>query len=178
MIEIREATENDLQAMKATVKTAFYREGKDEIFNEWEFVDRVTKDRGFVKELCQVAVLDKEIVGYILLSKAKIGNNEGLSLGPLAVTPDYQNTGIGKQLVKIGLEQATALGYEWVALTGGDYYFQFGFESALQHNIILSENNPENEYLKVCFLNGINASDVCGVMRFCDSFYNEKGELL
>lgn len=178
MIEIREATENDLQAMKATVKAAFYRKGKDEIFNEWEFVDRVTKDKGFVKELCQVAVFGKEIIGYILLSKAKIGNNEGLSLGPLAVTPDYQNTGIGKQLVKKGLEQATALGYKWVALTGGDYYLQFGFEPALQHHIILSENNPENEYLKVLFLNGTNASEVCGVMRFCDSFYNEKGELL
>ena len=33
MIEIRESTENDLRAMKATVKAAFYREGKDEIFN-------------------------------------------------------------------------------------------------------------------------------------------------
>lgn len=35
MIEIREANENDLQAGKASVKAAFYRKGKDEIFNEW-----------------------------------------------------------------------------------------------------------------------------------------------
>lgn len=141
-------------------------------------MERVKKDKGFVKKLCQIAVLGEEIVGYILLSKAQIGSKQGLSLGPLAVTPAYQNMGIGKQLVKKGLEQAKALGYEWVALTGGDYYLQFGFEAALPHHIILLENNPENEYLKVCFLNSINASEVCGVMRFCDSFYNEKGELL
>ncbi|SCG84385.1 hypothetical protein DW1_2825 [Proteiniborus sp. DW1] len=55
---------------------------------------------------------------------------------------------------------------------------QFGFEPALQYNIILSENNPENEYLKILFLNKNNVGKVCGVMRFCDSFYNENGELL
>lgn len=178
MIEIRKVTKKDLQEIKATVKSAFYREGKDEVFNEWEFVEKVTYDKGFVKELCQVAVLNGIIVGYILLSEAHIGKNKGLSLGPLAVSPVYQNKGIGKQLIKNGLNQAKALGYEWVALTGGDYYLQFGFEPALQYNIILSENNPENEYLKILFLNRINVDKVCGVMRFCDSFYSDNGELL
>ncbi|WP_353094681.1 N-acetyltransferase [Tissierella praeacuta] len=178
MIEIRKATKNDLQEMKAIVKSAFYREGKDEIFNEWEFVEKVTYDKGFIKELCQVAVLDGKITGYILLSEAQIGNKKGLSLGPLAVTPVYQSKGIGKQLIKNGLDQAKALGYEWVALTGGDYYLQFGFEPALKYHIILSEDNPENEYLKILFLNRSNVDKVCGVMRFCDSFYNENGELL
>ena len=178
MIEIRNATKKDLQEIKATVKSAFYRDGKDEVFNEWEFVDKVTYDKDFVKELCQVAVLNEKITGYILLTKAHIGNNKGLSLGPLAVSPAYQNKGIGKQLIKNGLKQAKALGYEWVALTGGDYYLKFGFEPALRYNIILSENNPENEYLKILFLNRINIDKVCGVMRFCDSFYGENGELL
>lgn len=178
MIEIREAMESDLSLIKAAVKSAFYHEDKDEIFNEWEFVDRVTKDKDYVKELCQVAVVGDEIVGYVLLSKAYIGNNQGLSLGPLAVTPSHQNMGIGKKLVQKGLEQAKALGYDWVALTGGDYYYKFGFEPALKHNIILSENNPENEYLKIFFLKEINKSEIYGIMRFCKSFYNEKGELL
>ena len=178
MVKIRQATKYDLQDIKVTVKSAFYREGKDERFNEWEFVDRVTKDKDFVKELCQVAVLDDEIVGYILLSKAKIGDYQGLSLGPLAVKPIYQGKGIGKLLINNGIESAKALGYNWIALTGGDYYFQFGFEPALKYNIILSENNPENKYLKINFLNKINSIEICGTMRFCDSFYNSEGELL
>lgn len=178
MVDVREASKSDLQSIKETVKSAFFSEGKDKIFNEWEFAERVTKDKGFVKELCLVAVKDEKIIGYILLSKAEIGKNQGLSLGPLAVSRACQKLGVGKLLVKKGLEQAKALGYEWVALTGGDYYFQFGFEPALQHSIILSENNPENKYLKIKFFNGSNLSGVCGVMKFCESFYNEKGELL
>lgn len=178
MIEIRQANEADLQEMKAVVKEAFYTKERDEVFNEWEFVDKVTKDKGFVKELCQVAVSDQAIVGYVLLSKARIGKNQGLSLGPLAVKPSYQNKGIGKRLVKRGLELAKSFGYEWVVLTGGDYYFQFGFEPALQYHIILSENSPENEYLKIFFLNKTKRNEIHGSVKFCDSFYNEKGELL
>ncbi len=178
MIMIREATDLDLKEIKSIVKEAFYREGKDETFNEWEFVERVKKDEGYIKELCLVAVKDTEIVGYILLTKARIDDHKGLSLGPLAVKPDYQKKGIGKELVKKGLEKAKILGYDWIALTGGDFYFQFGFEKALRHNIILLENNPENDFLKIIFLNNNIAGKVSGAMRFCDSFYNEKGELL
>lgn len=177
-MELRSVSKKDLQEVKDIVKSAFYREGKDEEFNEWKFVEKVTHDKGFVEELCQVAVLNGEIVGYILLAEAHIGKSKGLSLGPLAVSPAYQKKGIGKQLIRHGLEKAQGLGYEWVALTGGDYYLQFGFEPALQYDVILSENNPENEYLKILFLNRISADKVCGVMRFCDSFYNEDGELL
>lgn len=178
MIEIRQVTKGDLYEIKAVLKSAFYRDGKDEVFNEWEFAEKVTQDKGYIKELCQMALLDGKIVGYVLLSEAQIGGSRGLSLGPLAVTPVYQNTGIGKRLVEKGLEQAKTLGYKWVALTGGDYYFQFGFQPALEYNIILSHNNPENKYLKILFLDRANVGKVCGAIRFCDSFYNEKDELL
>ncbi len=53
--------------------------GKDEYFNEWEFVDRVRKDSGFIPELCLVAIINDEIIGYILLSRFLIGENEGLA---------------------------------------------------------------------------------------------------
>lgn len=96
----------------------------------------------------------------------------------IAVIHTYQDMGIGRKLVKKGLEKVKGLGYEWIALTGGDYYFQFGFEPALKYNIILSESNPENEYLKILFLDRTKVDKVCGSIRFCDSFYNEKGELL
>ncbi|MBB6454820.1 putative N-acetyltransferase YhbS [Salirhabdus euzebyi] len=177
IIKIREATLKDLPGIKATVKSAFYREGKHELYNEWEFAERVTQDRGFVKELCLVAVLDEEIVGYILLSKAQIGQKQGLSLGPLAVTKDLQNKGIGKKLVRKGLDIAKSLGYKWVVLLGGDYYLQFGFKPALAHNILLSEDNPENKYVKICFLNETD-HEMNGIIRYCDSFYNQNGELL
>ncbi len=88
-IIIRQAEDNDIQGIRNIVKEAFDRPGKDEYFNEWEFVYKVRSDSGFIPELCLVAVINSEIIGYALLSKALIGKNEGLSLGPLAVKPLY-----------------------------------------------------------------------------------------
>lgn len=150
--------------------------GKDEYFNEWEFVDRVRKDSGFIPELCLVAIINDEIIGYILLSRFLIGENEGLALGPSAVQPLHQYKGVGKKLINNGLKKARDNSFKWVALTGGDCYSQFGFESASKYGIILSDNHPENLYFKIKFLD--TNREVTGKMRFCDSFYNENGELL
>ncbi len=178
MVLIREALPRDYKKIKAVSKSAFYREEKDELFNEWEFIDHIINDPGYIKELFFVAELDEVIVGYVLLTDAGIGTNRGLSLGPLAVSPKHQKMGIGKKLVKAGIEKAEMMGYEWVALTGGNYYLQFGFEPASQYQIILSENNPENKYLKILFIDSNCSRNVNGLMRFCDSFYNGDGQLL
>lgn len=175
-ITIRQAKDDDIGEIKDIVRAAFDRPGKDKYFNEWEFVDKVRSDAGFISDLCLIATIDKEIIGYILLSKASIGKNVGLSLGPLAVKPSYQHKGVGKKLIEYGLKKAKENGFKWIALTGGDYYTQFGFESASDYGIILSDNHPENPYLKIKFFS--NSEEVYGRMRFCDSFCNEKGELL
>ncbi|MTI70543.1 MAG: N-acetyltransferase [Firmicutes bacterium] len=173
---IKQAGDNHLEEIKDIVKEAFDRPGKNEHFNEWEFVDKVRNDSGFIPELCLIAAVDKEIIGYIMLSKALIGKNGGLSLGPLAVKPSYQRKGIGKRLINYGMKKAKEKGFEWIVLTGGDYYTQFGFESASKYDVVLSNNHPENSFLKIKFLD--SNREVSGKMRFCDSFYNENGELL
>lgn len=175
-IIVRQAIESDMGEIKNIVRAAFERPGKNQEFNEWEFVEKVRDDSGFIPELCFVGISDNEIVGYILLSKASIGNYEGLSLGPLAVRPDFQSKGIGKRLIEYGLEKARAYNFAWIALTGGDYYYQFGFEPALEYGIKIADNHPENPYLKIKFLS--TNKNVSGNMRFCDSFYNENGDLL
>lgn len=103
---IRQVRDSDIGEIKNIVRAAFDRPGKDQYFNEWEFVDKVRNDSGFIPELCLVAISDNEIIGYILLSRALIGKNEGLALGPLAVRPDCQRKGIGKRLIEHGIEKA------------------------------------------------------------------------
>lgn len=173
---IRQANDNDIEAIKTIVKEAFYRPGKNEHFNEWEFVDKVRNDSGFIPELCLISAIDDEIVGYKLLSKALVGKEEGLALGPLAVKPSYQNRGVGKKLMEYGLKKVEESGFNWVVLIGGDYYTQFGFETGSKYNIVLSHNHPENIHVKIKFF-GSNR-DVSGEIKYCDSFYNENGELL
>jgi putative acetyltransferase len=177
-MEIKAMRDEDLHPVKAILKEAFWKEGKNEIFNEWEFAEKVMSDSGYIDDLCLIAIDKNAVVGYILLSKSNIGGREGLSLGPLAVKPINQNKGIGKALVKYALKKAREKGFDWVALTGGDYYRQFGFLDALDFDIILSENNPENKFLKILFLNDKIKNSVNGKMHFCSSFYDEYGELL
>lgn len=88
-IIIRQARDSAILKIKGIVMETFDRPGKNEYFNEWEFVEKVRDDSKFIPELCLVAISNNEIIGYILLSKALIFKNEGLALGPLAVKPFY-----------------------------------------------------------------------------------------
>ena len=78
--------------------------------------------------------------------------------------------------MEFSLQHAKEGGFKWVVLIGGDYYTQFGFELALQYGIVLSDNHPENAYIKVKFLDPNR--QVSGPIRSCDSFYDENGALL
>ncbi len=175
-MKIRKMEKTDLIETKQLVKQSFYREGKDITFNEWEFVSKIIKDESFIDELCLVAEESNAIVGYIILTKAKIGISNGLTLGPIAVKPEYQGKRIGTKLIQTGLEVANNLNYEWVALIGGEYYLQFGFTEVKNKSIYLSEKHPENNYIKV---KSIKVSSIPnGKLTFASSFYNSVGELL
>ncbi len=175
---VRTMQEDELQAVQEVVKAAFYNPDKNQEFNEWNFVKDVMKDDGYVSALNLVAVLDGSIVGHILFTQAMINECRGLTLGPIAVHPKFQAMGIGSELVKAGFDRATTMGYEWIALLGGDYYLKFGYESAEKNGIILSEESPLNAHLKIRYIDENVRESVRGILKFCDSFYNESGELL
>lgn len=177
MIEIKQFENQDLELIKAVVKEAFYREDKDSEFNEWNFVDRIRSDTNFVKALCFIAKNNEEYVGYNILTKGSIGGEEGLILGPIAVKPSYQRKGIGKKLIENATKKAENLGYRWIALIGGDYYFQFGFESGKRYGVKIASMHPGNDFVKIKFLN--NTTTVSsGNIKFADAFYSDKDELL
>jgi len=177
MITIRRFENKDLEATKTVVKEAFYREGKDADFNEWNFVDEVRSDKDYIKELCLIAKNDNEYLGYNILTKGSIGNQEGLILGPIAVKPSHQKKGIGKKMIASALEKAKDLGYPWVVLVGGDYYFQVGFESAKKYGVEIGPNEPGNDFVKIAFLND-KKSIQPGSIKFADAFYSPSGEIL
>jgi predicted N-acetyltransferase YhbS len=52
-------------------------------------------------------------------------------LGPVAVAPDLQGSGLGKRLMRASLAIADACGHDAIVLIGDpDYYGRFGFASA------------------------------------------------
>lgn len=71
------------------------------------------------------------ITGAISFWPLKIGEGgaDALLLGPLAVHPERQNIGIGRALMRMGLDKAKALGHRLVILVGDEpYYARVGFK--------------------------------------------------
>lgn len=177
-MEIKTFEISYLQEAKAVLRSAFFHKGSNEVFNEWEFAETVLKSEGYLPELCVIA-LDKEtVIGYNALTKAKIGGQSGLALGPLGVQKEYQNIGVGSSLVKECIRRATKLNYPWIVLLGGDYYSRFGFESGSTYGITVSDSEFDNEHLQIMFLNGLSKNKISGRLVYCDAFYDSDGNLL
>lgn len=139
-VYIRQENKDDFSEVYEVNKLAFGRG------NEARLVELLRKTTAFIPELSLAAVLDNKIAGYILFTKIQIvsgskGITESLALAPMAVRPEFQNNGIGGQLIKHGLEKAKELQYKSVIVSGHkNYYPKFGFEPAMKWNIKSSFN--------------------------------------
>lgn len=135
MIEIREESKTDHEAISKVLREAF--DGEDEV----KLVNAIRESQGFIPELSLVALHNRsEPVGYILYSEIDIHTEKGsvpsLALAPVAVVPKLQNEGIGSMLIKDGMMRATSLGYRHVVVLGhNEYYPKFGFVPASEKNI-------------------------------------------
>ncbi|WP_417428203.1 GNAT family N-acetyltransferase [Kiloniella sp.] len=72
-----------------------------------------------------------KLLGTLRFWPVLVGGETALLLGPLAVQPDLQGKGIGKALVKHGLNEACKMGYRLCFVVGEQpYYAPYGFELA------------------------------------------------
>ncbi|WP_424964563.1 GNAT family N-acetyltransferase [Dinoroseobacter sp. S375] len=88
-----------------------------------------------VAELCLVAPSIDNVLGgiggAIRFWPIRVGGQEALLLGPVAVHPTRQGEGLGALLIQAGLEKAASLGWTRVLLVGdAPYYSRFGFARA------------------------------------------------
>ncbi len=177
-MEIKTFKSSYLRETKDALRSAFYHENSDALFNEWEFAEKLLASDGYLPELCMIATDEKNVVGYNALTKAKIGSSQGLALGPLGVRKEYQNKGIGSALVRECVGRAERSGFPWIALLGGGYYSRFGFESGKPYGITVSENAFDNEHLQILFLDESVKGKISGRLVYCDAFYDAEGNLL
>ena len=177
-MEIKTFESTFLEETKAALKSAFFREDSGDLFNEWEFAQALLNSSGYLPGLCVIALDQKNVIGYNVLTKAEIGGYLGLAMGPLGVRKEYQRTGVGSALVKECIRRAENLGYPWIALLGGDYYARFGFESGKPYGIWVSDNAFDNDHLKIIFLDDLAKGKTSGKLVYCDAFYGADGNLL
>ena len=91
----------------------------------------VDKLRGSSGSISLVATEAGDVVGHILFTAAKVMGKDVrvAGLGPMAVSPERQRSGIGSELVLRGLEACRRAGYEAVVVVGhAEYYPRFGFQ--------------------------------------------------
>ena len=95
------------------------------------FTAQIRASRGYVPELTFVADDAGELVGFTMLSYVTAGDKDVLILTPMAVRPDRQRAGVGKQVVRAAVAAADQRGEPVVLVEGvPSYYPQFGFRSA------------------------------------------------
>jgi len=120
---IRYARPADHAAIAAVTAAAF---GKPD---EARLVERLRADEDVMFEL--VAEQAGEVAGHILFSRLWADRHDlYAALGPLAVRPDLQRTGLGSKLVRAGLDCAREFGAFGVIVLGHPaYYPRFGFSA-------------------------------------------------
>lgn len=125
-IVVRQESPTDFPSVYSVNTAAFKRS------EEAQLVDRLRSSNSFIPELSLVAVIDKDIVGYILFTQVSIigknSSDQSLALAPISVHPKWQQKGVGTTLIRNGLDVARNLDYKSVIVLGhADYYHRFGF---------------------------------------------------
>lgn len=173
-INVRQEKPADYPAVFELIEKAFRNL---EVSNHLEhfLVERLRESKTFIPELSLVALLENKIVGHILLSKIKIKNNdkefETLILAPVSVLPEFQNSGVGSQLINEAHKKAIELGFKSVILVGHeDYYPRFGYKKAIEFGIKQPFDVPEENSLVVELVdNGFD--NVSGIVEYPKCFF-------
>lgn len=138
-------------------------------------MERLRKDPEIDPELSIVAEDDGIVIGHIMFSPATLNDGGTLhkvaALGPLAVLPEYQRRGVGRQLITEGKKRCGAHGYPLVFLFGHkDYYPRFGFVQARAHGFEIRQFTVPDEVFMVAELQQGALESMQGEFRFHSAF--------
>jgi putative acetyltransferase len=116
---------------------------------EADIVDALRGTAAWLPELSLVAEDESGIVGHALISVVELGGGAALlSLGPMAVLPERQRTGVGTALVDRGLQLARRTEYPLVVVLGHpEYYPRFGFAPGRRYGIETPYEAPDEAWM-------------------------------
>lgn len=129
---IRNETSADIDAIRSLNYAAFknhpqHAPGAEP--TEHLIVDKLREAE--VLTLSMVAEKDGEVIGHIAISPVTIGGKDcfWFGLGPVAVSPELQNQGIGSKLIHKAIEEMKERHAGGIVLLGNPgYYGRFGFK--------------------------------------------------
>jgi len=121
-----------------------------------------------------VAEIENSIVGHILFTPVELTGNKNklkiMGLAPMAVLDQYQNKGIGSELVMAGLKCCQSLGCDAVVVLGyANYYSRFGFVPSVKYNIKSEYDVPDDVFMMLELVPGV-LTNYKGVIKYHDAF--------
>ncbi len=143
-LQIRPETAVDADKVFAVEAAAFERPA------EAELVQKLQQSE--VETISLIAWLNDEVVGHILFSPVTVKDEDGeftaVGLGPVAVSPNHQNEGIGSELCRAGLAASLDAGYDLAFVLGHpNYYPRFGFTPSAPLGLRCEFNVPDEAFM-------------------------------
>lgn len=148
---IRPETKEDYYEAEYMTKRAFWNlhfPGCDEHY----LLHILRESEDYIEELSRVAVIDGKIVGGIYYSKAYVLDGDKkfdvLNFGPLCVDPEYQNQGVGGELLETTIKIAREKGYKGIIIYGEpEYYPKHGFKTCDNFGITTSDGKNFDAFM-------------------------------
>ena len=166
-VVIREETAADGPAIHALNARAFGTDAEARLVDALRANGRLT--------LSLVAVDGGAVVGHIAFSPVSVLAPDGriaggVGLGPMAVEPARQRSGIGSRLITAALERLTAAGHPFCVVVGhAGYYPRFGFARASRFGIRWEGEVPDEFFFARELASG-GLGGVHGVVRYAPEF--------
>ena len=145
--------------------------------DEQNLVERLRGSNYYIPELSLVALLDKVVVGHIMLTRNTIVNEsdifDSLTLGPVSVLPSMQRQGIGSELIRAVLEKAREMGFRSVFLVGHEHYYpKFGFVPASKFGIKSPIEVPDPVFMAMELVDG-GLNGITGTIQYPKEFFEK-----
>ncbi|MGD2042433.1 MAG: N-acetyltransferase [Acidimicrobiia bacterium] len=134
---IRSERPADVPEISRLVAEAFRPpDSPDNPVPEVALVETLRASGAWIPEQSLVAMMEEEMVGYCLCTRAHVGVVACLALGPIGVAADRQRQGIGSALMNTAIAIGVDMGEPLIGLLGDPrFYGRFGFVPGAQVGI-------------------------------------------
>lgn len=163
-MKIRPEKNEDILAIRRINEQAFKQQGEANIVDELR--------QYCTEKIALVACEGELVIGYILFTPVVIKTDnkseiKGMGLAPLAVLPEFQNQGIGSELVKTGLTAMREMKTPFVVVLGHpQYYPRFGFVPSSDYGIISEYANIPEDVFMIYVINKNCLENIKGVAHY------------
>ena len=127
---IREEKMREFYTVTALVREAYINADRS-TGREYKLVELLRESEAYIPKLSLVAVIDNAIAGYGMFLRGKVGAQDVLILGLLAVAQSMRGHGVGGALILEGQRLARKMGYSYLFVHGSNvYYPRLGYDFA------------------------------------------------